>query len=280
MVTVSGSGFWLSDLAWLCGRLIGTPTVSSGADTMKTMSSTSMTSTNGVTLISLMTARRRRPCLPLDADAITLPAMVPSPAVPSPAVPSPAVPSPAVPSPTVPSPALVDLPRQDRGEFVGEPLQPLGLLVHLGGELIIENSRRNGGNEANCGCKQRFRDARRHHRQRGILRRRDRLEAGHDAGHGTEQPDEGAGGTHRCQHQKAALHVLDLAGDSDVHHLLDAHLQAGEGTGMAFEAALPFAHGGDEQHAGRVLGLGRERFIKLFKGLAGPEGLLEMVTGL
>src|ERR1700722_2607186 len=115
MVTVRGSVFWLSDLAWLCGRLIGTPTVSSGADTMKTISSTSMTSTNGVTLISLMTARRRRPCLPLDADAITLPAIVPSPAVPSP----------AIPPPEVPSPALVDLPRQDRGEFVGEPLQPL-----------------------------------------------------------------------------------------------------------------------------------------------------------
>src|SRR5580704_18128151 len=148
MAMVSGSVFWLSDLAWLCGRLIGTPTVSSGADTMKTMSSTSMTSTNGVTLISLMTVRRRRPPLPREADAITLPAMVPSPAV--------------SPHPS-PSPAIVDLPRQDRGEFVGEPLQPLGLLVHLGGELIIENSRRNGGNEANCGCKQRFRDARRHY---------------------------------------------------------------------------------------------------------------------
>src|ERR1700722_9033492 len=115
MVTVSGSVFWLSDLAWLCGRLIGTPTVSSGADTMKTISNTSMTSTNGVTLISLMTARRRRPCLPLDADAITFPAIVPSPAAPSP----------PRPPPEVPSPALVDLPRQDRGEFVGEPLQPL-----------------------------------------------------------------------------------------------------------------------------------------------------------
>src|ERR1700724_2875190 len=182
IATVSGSVFWLSDLAWLCGRLMGTPTVSSGADTMKTMSNTSMTSTNGVTLISLMTARRRRPPLPLDADSITLP-------------------------PIVPSPALVDLPRQDRGEFVGKTLQPLGLPVHLSGELIIENSRRNGGNEANCGCKQRFRDARRHHRQRGILRRRDRLEAGHDAGHGTEQPDEGAGGNNRCQHQQPSFHV-------------------------------------------------------------------------
>src|SRR5580704_5948219 len=239
MVTVSGSVFWLSDLAWLCGRLMGTPTVSSGADTMKMMSSTSMTSTNGVTLISLMTGRRRRPPLPLDAASITPPAMVPS-------------------------PALVDLPRQDRRELVGEPLQPLGLLVHLGGELIIENSRRNGGNEANCGCKQRLRDARRHHRQRGVLRRRDRLEAGHDAGHGAEQPDEGTGRADRRQHQEAALHVLDLPRNGDIHHLLDAHLQAGEGAGVALKTALPFAHGGDEQHAGLVLGLGRERFVKLF----------------
>src|ERR1700685_3689510 len=107
MVTVSGSVFWLSDLAWLCGRLIGTPTVSSGADTMKTISSTSMTSTNGVTLISLMTGRRRRPLLPLDA-------------------------APIQPPPRVPSPAPVDLPRQDRRELVGEPLQPLRLPVHLG----------------------------------------------------------------------------------------------------------------------------------------------------
>src|SRR4029077_14957999 len=142
-----------------------------------TMSKTSMTSTNGVTLISLMTARLRRAPLPPPADAITLPAMVPS-------------------------PALVDLPRQDRREFVGEPLQPLGLLVHLGGELIIENSRRNGGNEANCGCKQRFRDARRHYRQGGILGGGVRRKPGQDAGHGAKQPDEGAGGADRGQNQK------------------------------------------------------------------------------
>jgi hypothetical protein len=38
--------------AWVCGSSTGTPTVSSGAVTMKTTSSTSMTSTSGVTLIS------------------------------------------------------------------------------------------------------------------------------------------------------------------------------------------------------------------------------------
>src|SRR5580658_4800163 len=136
MVTVSGSVFWLSDLAWLCGRLIGTPTVSSGADTMNTINSTSMTSTNGVTLISLITARRRPRRLPVEATFSTLTAI------------------------GVPSPALVDLPRQDRREFVGETFQPHRLPVHLGDEFIIENRRRDGGNEADCGREQRFRDAR------------------------------------------------------------------------------------------------------------------------
>ena len=51
-------------MAWVCGRSIGTPTVSSGADTMKMISSTSMTSTIGVTLISLITGLRRCRRLP------------------------------------------------------------------------------------------------------------------------------------------------------------------------------------------------------------------------
>src|SRR5215471_1786233 len=108
---VNGSLFCSSALAWLCGRSIGTPTVRSGADTMNTISNTNITSTNGVTLISLMTGRRRRLLRPP---------------------------------------------------------------IHLTGELIIENGRRDGGNEADCRGKQSFRDARRDHGERGILRRRDR----------------------------------------------------------------------------------------------------------
>src|SRR5271156_4410087 len=183
-LTVTASGA----LACLCGKSIGTPTVSSGADTMKTINSTSMTSTNGVTLISCMTARRRPLRLPVETAPTTLAAITPS-------------------------PALVDLPRQDRRELVGKTFQPLGLPVHLGRELIIENRRRNGGNEADCGRKQRFRDTRRDHRERGVLRRRDRLEAGQDAGDGAEQADKGTGRADGCQHQKPALHILDFAGD-------------------------------------------------------------------
>src|SRR4051794_17831737 len=102
---------------------MGTPTVKSGAETMKIMSKTSITSTMGVTLISLMTACRRRRRCPLCA----------------------------IPPIAITLPALVDLPRQDGGEFVGESLQALRLLVHLGRELVVENRRRDGGDKADRG---------------------------------------------------------------------------------------------------------------------------------
>ncbi len=52
---VMGSVEALSCLACVLGSSIGTPTVISGAATMKTMSSTSITSTSGVTLMSAIT---------------------------------------------------------------------------------------------------------------------------------------------------------------------------------------------------------------------------------
>ena len=60
METESGSRSWLSACAFVLGKLTGTPTVKSGAVTMNTMSSTSITSTNGVTLISAIGRVRRR----------------------------------------------------------------------------------------------------------------------------------------------------------------------------------------------------------------------------
>src|SRR5437588_4791047 len=140
-VTVSGSLSWSSDLACVCGRSIGTPTVSSGADTMKMMSSTSITSTIGVTLISASTGLRRWRRLPTAIVAVAPPAPTQS-----------------------PSGRFVDLPRQDRGKLVGKPFKPLRLLVHLGDELVIENRRRDGGNKADRGREQGLGDAGRHNR--------------------------------------------------------------------------------------------------------------------
>src|SRR5262249_10722355 len=165
--TVSGSLSWSSDFACVCGRSIGTPTVSSGADTMKMMSSTSITSTMGVTLISLITARRRWRRLPTCAVG-TMPAIASL-------------------------PPLVDLARQNRRGLGGKAFEPLRLLVHLGNELVIENRRRDGGNKADCSREQRLGDAGRDHRERGIFRGGNRLEARHDAPDGAEQADERSG---------------------------------------------------------------------------------------
>src|SRR3954466_448422 len=100
---------------------------------MKMIRSTSITSTIGVTLISAMTGLRRprRPA-PLDAP----PALIPM------------ISGPFFPVPAPRSSPLVDLPGKDRRELVGKAFQPLRLPVHLRDELIVENCRRNCGDQA------------------------------------------------------------------------------------------------------------------------------------
>src|ERR1700752_4673433 len=172
--------------AWVCGRSSGTPTVKSGADTMKMINSTSITSTMGVTLISAMTALRplRRP--PPPEAPMFMPMIWCSPPLPPYDTADSRPLSGAQSYPKTGchlsgSCPLVDLAREDRRKLVRKALQPLGLPVHLGDEFIIENCRRNCGDQADCGGKQGIRDARGDHRQGGVFRGRDRLEARHDA---------------------------------------------------------------------------------------------------
>src|SRR5271166_5378878 len=190
---------------------------------MKMISSTSMTSTIGVTLISAMTGLRRCRRLPATAAAPEFMAMA------------------------IPLPLLVDLPRQDSGELVGETLEPLRLLVHIGNELVIENGRRYGGNEPDGGREQSLRNAGSDHRERRRLLAGDGAKAGHDAPYRAEQADEGARRANGRQHQQPALEPGDLALDGHVHHLLDARLKPRERARMPLQAALPFAHRGNEQ---------------------------------
>src|SRR5476649_2359216 len=259
-------------LAWVCGRSSGTPTVNSGAETMKMISNTSITSTIGVTLISAITARRRpRRPPPPDEPAMFI-AMIWCSQYTAPHAVCPGHDLVRKPVSTFRrSCPLVDLARQDCRKFIGETFQPLGLPVHLGGELIIENSRRNGGDKADRGGKQRLRDARSHHRQRGILGGGDRLEARHDPPDGAEQADERTRGADRRQHQQPALQPLDFAGYRDVHHLFDPHLKPGERARLALERAFPFAHRGYETRGHRLRRLGRQRPIKFLDRLPGPE---------
>src|SRR5215213_1150366 len=146
--SVTGFASVLSGAAAAFGRSIGTPAVISGAVTMKMMRSTSMTSMNGVILISLMTPRlprrrRRRPppCPCAMAEAIVIAAAASGRLR------------------RVRVHALVDLARQDRRELVGEALEPRLQLRHLRLQLVVGEHRRDRREEPDRGRKQRLGDA-------------------------------------------------------------------------------------------------------------------------
>ena len=102
-----------SGAAAVFGSSIGTPTVSSGAATMKMMRSTSITSTIGVTLISAIGRRRtRRP-----------PRARPEPCSEAP----------------MSGRRPVELPRQDHRELVREALVAADHLVGVLAELVVED---------------------------------------------------------------------------------------------------------------------------------------------
>src|SRR5882757_5014490 len=251
-------------LALVCGRSSGTPTVNSGAETMKMINSTSMTSTIGVTLISAITDALRRPRREPPADEFaTFIAMICRSRCPHTLYRL--------------SRPLVDLARQDGRKFICEALQPLRLAVHLGGELVVENRRRDGRDQADRGGKQRLGDAGSHHRQRRVLGRGDRLEARHDAPDGAEQADEWTGRAHGGQYKKSSLQSLDFAGDRDVHDFLDPHLKSRKGTRVTFERAFPLAHRGHETGGHRLRRLCRQRTIQFLDRFAGPERLFEAI---
>src|SRR5437763_6705996 len=117
---VSGSLLVCSCWPLVSGSSIGTPTVSSGAVTMKTISSTSITSTNGVTLISCiglcLRARLRRP--PPGRCGVGMLA--------------------AMGSIPLGSGAYVDLTRHDGRELVGEGFEPLAQARAVGRKLVVE----------------------------------------------------------------------------------------------------------------------------------------------
>src|SRR5215217_344992 len=168
----------VTGLAWLgsaaaadFGRSMGTPVVIIGAATMKMMSSTSITSTIGVMLISLITAflrlRRRRPPPP---------------------------PPEATPIPMSVAPRF-ELAAENGGEFVGKAFQPADQLAGIGAELVIGDNRRNGGDKADSGSEQRFGNRARHDGEAGVGRGGNGGKGIHDAPDRAEQPDERTGRT-------------------------------------------------------------------------------------
>src|SRR3954449_13301871 len=134
----TGSRFCSSAAALLCGRSTWTPVASKGAVTMKMIRSTSITSTIGVTLISAIGLLRPR-WPPLWRGPIAI------------------------------SGFDLQLPRQRPVEAVGEALEAGLDAVDAVAEAVVGDHRRNRREQAQSGREQSLVDARRDHRQRGIL---------------------------------------------------------------------------------------------------------------
>ena len=88
------------------------------------------------------------------------------------------------------------------------------------GELVIGDDGWNCGCQANRGCKQGFRDARRNNCEAGISRLRDCREGIHDAPNSAEQPDEGCGGPERCEERQTLFNAFKLPPHRAAHCLL------------------------------------------------------------
>ena len=131
----------------------------------------------------------------------------------------------------------------------------LGLTIHLRYELIIENSRGMAATRPMAVANSAG-DARRHHREGGILRGGDRLETRHNAPDRAKQADERAGRAYRRQHQQPPFKPLDLPRDGNVHHFLDPHLKPGNRARLTFERTFPLAHRCNETRRHRLCRLG------------------------
>src|SRR5215813_5325744 len=180
--------------ARVSGRFTFTPCWMRGAVTMKMISRTSITSTMGVTLISLIVVR---PGAPLPPDmAMT----------------------------RCSAPLLEEVPLDDVQE-VRREIGHLGV-EHLdpADERIVRHHRRDGGEEASGGGHQGVPDRRRHGGEGRVALLGDLVEGGEDAHHRPEEAHEGSSGSHRAQEAHPRLQLGDLRGAGPVQgplHVLD-----------------------------------------------------------
>ena len=93
-------------------------------------------------------------------------------------------------------------------------------------EVVVDDDRGNGGDEADGGRQQRLGDAGRDHREVGGLRLRDADEAVHDAPHGAEQPDERRGRADGGEQAGAAPRLARGRVQDALEHGFDALLDA------------------------------------------------------
>src|SRR5262245_26077071 len=143
---------------------------------MKMISSTSITSMNGVTLISWVSAKSPSSSnsLPAIETAIALLRR-------------------RTRHRAAADMGAVEIARQQPRRHARGAVDELKVTLRHPREVIVDDDRGDGGDKADGGGEQRLGDAGRHHSQIGGLRLRDADKGIHDAPHGAEQADKGRG---------------------------------------------------------------------------------------
>src|SRR5579859_7681674 len=189
---------WLACPVLLSGSFTSTwDWLMSGAVTMKMTSSTSMTSTSGVTLMSarLVPADSSSPPSAWRANAMVFSAH---------------------------AAWLEEVPIDDVQEVAGEVLHLRGEHLNPVEEHVVEDDRRDRGEESDGGSDQGLGDPRGHRLDGGVAGGAgEGLEAGHDPPHRSEQPDERRGGGHGGEEGDGALQAGHLAPLLPLHRPLD-----------------------------------------------------------
>ena len=166
------------------GRLTPISTVASGAATMKMISSTRMTSMNGVTLISCWTSRSSPP--EREPRRIAM----------------------AFTPPRAPAERRGPVSAADHQEQLRRGVaEQRAVAADDADQMVVDHDRGDRGDEADRGGEQRLGDAGRDHREIGGVGFRDADERVHDAPHRAEQADERRGGADRRQHADAARNL-------------------------------------------------------------------------
>src|SRR5215831_14131135 len=173
-------------------------TVASGAATMKMISSTSIMSINGVTLISCISSSVSSPwsrrtlmsthSSTLDGGQWRRP-----------------------PRGRSKNDGALEIAADEPQDLRRGIAKPSAVARDRPREHVVDHHGRNGRREPESGRQQRLGDARRDHREVGGMRLRDADEAVHDAPDGAEQADEGGGRTDGGKHAGAAQDPSPIA---------------------------------------------------------------------
>ncbi len=170
---------------------------------------------------------------------------------------------------------------QQGGEFFHEFLIAVVHPLYLVRVAVVGDDRRYGGEQTGGGCHQGLGDARRNQGQGRLLEVPQGMEGVHDAPHGAEQADIGAGGADGGEEGEIDLQAVHLAAQGDPHGAFSTLEDGHEVPVVALTQAHVFLEAGPKDGGQSVgpLPVLLQVPVEGVEVAAGPEALLEIVRG-